>query len=187
MTIDENFDLKGIMKNYLLSQKDVGKIVGVSRQFIGSVLSGKKSLSPEKKKVLLDYLSYNSKYELETSVDYLRIRLKTLKWFEVIEDLLLMDSNLFNIDVSSMHNYNMSMSYGSIRILRHSENIDMGTLVEFNGGGCREFEQELKDQNRTWKQFFQDCFHFSMKKKQVTDFEDLDDYLKFTRLDLATD
>jgi phage replication initiation protein len=48
MTIDENFDLKGIMKNYLLSQKDVGKIVGVSRQFIGSVLSGKKSLSPEK-------------------------------------------------------------------------------------------------------------------------------------------
>ena len=56
-----------------------------------------------------------------------------------------------------------------------------------NGGGCREFEQELKDQNRTWKQFFQDCFHFSMKKKQVTDFEDLDDYLKFTRLDLATD
>ena len=187
MTIDENFDLKGIMKNYLLSQKDVGKIVGVSRQFIGSVLSGKKSLSPEKKKVLLDYLSYNSKYELETSVDYLRIRLKTLKWFEVIEGLLLMDSNLFNIDVSSMHNYNMSMSYGSIRILRHSENIDMGTLVEFNGGGCREFEQELKDQNRTWKQFFQDCFFFSMEQKKVSNFEDLDDYLKFTRLDLATD
>lgn len=187
MTIDENFDLKGIMKNYLLSQKDVGKIVGVSRQFISNVLAGKKSLSPEKKKILLDYLSYNSKYELETSVDYLRIRLKTLKWFEVIEDLLLMDSNLFNVDVSSMHNYNMSMSYGSIRILRHTENIDMGTLVEFNGGGCREFEQELKDQNRTWKQFFQDCFHFSMNQKKVTDFEDLDDYLKFTRLDLATD
>lgn len=187
MMIDENFDLKGIMKNYLLSQKDVGKIVGVSRQFISNVLAGKKSLSPEKKKILLDYLSYNSKYELETSVDYLRIRLKTLKWFEVIEDLLLMDSNLFNVDVSSMHNYNMSMSYGSIRILRHTENIDMGTLVEFNGGGCREFEQELKDQNRTWKQFFQDCFHFSMNQKKVTDFEDLDDYLKFTRLDLATD
>ena len=187
MTIHESFDLKGIMKNYLLSQKDVGKIVGVSQVFISNVLSGKKTLSPKKKQVLLDYLSYNSKYELETSVDYLRIRLKTLKWFEVIEDLLLMDSNLFNIDVSSMHNYNMSMSYGSIRILRHSENIDMGTLVEFNGGGCREFEQELKDQNRTWKQFFQDCFFFSMEQKKVSNFEDLDDYLKFTRLDLATD
>ena len=79
MTIDESFDLKGIMKNYLLSQKDVGKIVGVSQVFISNVLSGKKTLSPKKKQVLLDYLSYNSKYELETSVDYLRIRLKTLK------------------------------------------------------------------------------------------------------------
>ncbi len=44
MTIDENFDLKGIMKNYLLSQKDVGKIVGVSQVFISNVLSGKKKL-----------------------------------------------------------------------------------------------------------------------------------------------
>ena len=42
MTIDESFDLKGIMKNYLLSQKDVGKIVGVSQVFISNVLVGKK-------------------------------------------------------------------------------------------------------------------------------------------------
>jgi phage replication initiation protein len=46
MTIDENFDLKGIMKNYLLSQKDVGKIVGVSQVFISNVLSGKKDIKP---------------------------------------------------------------------------------------------------------------------------------------------
>lgn len=84
----------------------------------------------------------------------------------MIEDLLFMDSNLFNIDVDQVCTTTTSMSYGSIRILRHSENIDMGTLVEFNGGGCREFEQELKDQNRTWKQFFQDCFHFSMNQKR---------------------
>ena len=162
MTINGNFDLKGIMSNYVLSQKDVAKIVGVSQPFVSKVLSGEKELSSEKKKILLDYLSYDSKYELESSVDYLRIRLKTLKWFDIIENLLLIDSNLFNVDVTSMHNYNMSMSYGSIRVLRHSENIDMGTLIELNGGGCREFEQELKDQNRTWKQFFEDCFHFSM-------------------------
>ena len=187
MTINGNFDLKGIMSNYVLSQKDVAKIVGVSQPFVSKVLSGEKELSTEKKKILLDYLSYDSKYELESSVDYLRIRLKTLKWFDIIENLLLIDSNLFNVDVTSMHNYNMSMSYGSIRVLRHSENIDMGTLIELNGGGCREFEQELKDQNRTWKQFFEDCFHFSMKQKGVTTIELLDDYLKFTRFDLATD
>ena len=48
MTIDENFELKGIMKNYLLSQKDVAKIVGVDRSLISKVLSGKRELKPEK-------------------------------------------------------------------------------------------------------------------------------------------
>ena len=187
MKTDENFDLNGIMKNYLLSQKNVGKIIGTSRQFVAKVLSGEKELSLEKKNMLLDYLSYESKYDLESIVDYLRIRLKTLKWFEVIEELLQMDADLFNVDISSMHNYNMSMSYGSIRVLRHTENIDMGVLIELNGGGCREFEQELQDQNRTWKQFFKDCFLFSMQHKGVSDIELLDDYLKFTRFDLATD
>ncbi|MCJ1978450.1 helix-turn-helix domain-containing protein, partial [Lactococcus paracarnosus] len=62
MTIDGNFDLKGIMSNYVLSQKDVAKIVGVSQPFVSKVLSDEKELSSEKKKILLDYLSYDSKY-----------------------------------------------------------------------------------------------------------------------------
>ena len=53
MTIDENFDLKGIMKNYLLSQKDVAKIVGVDRSLISKVLSGKRELKLEKRKFSL--------------------------------------------------------------------------------------------------------------------------------------
>ncbi|WP_243996107.1 helix-turn-helix domain-containing protein, partial [Lactococcus paracarnosus] len=50
------------MSNYVLSQKDVAKIVGVSQPFVSKVLSGEKELSSEKKKILLDYLSYDSKY-----------------------------------------------------------------------------------------------------------------------------
>ncbi|WP_243996108.1 helix-turn-helix domain-containing protein, partial [Lactococcus paracarnosus] len=50
------------MSNYVLSQKDVAKIVGVSQPFVSKVLSDEKELSSEKKKILLDYLSYDSKY-----------------------------------------------------------------------------------------------------------------------------
>lgn len=86
----------------------------------------------------------------------------------------------------TFYGYDDMVTLGTIRVLfSHNEKkSEEGTLIEFTGSACREFESILLKQNRTWQDFIYACFEFAEENR---DNREIEDYLAFTRVDIAVD
>lgn len=90
-------DLLKVRKSFGLSQNDVSRIMGVSKGFVSAVENGRKTLTAEKEEKLVAYLNIKPKADVTVLIDYLKIRLKTFQYENVVKKLLQIPLDKFNV------------------------------------------------------------------------------------------
>jgi phage replication initiation protein len=189
-------DLLKVRKSFGLSQKDVSRIIGISTSYVSKIEKGERKLSLENEAKLVEYLNVKPQADVTVLIDYLKIRLKTFQYENVVKKLLQMPLDKFNLGRGGGQGYPCRIEHGNIKVYyqiedsEHEENIDMGVLVEMTGEGCRLFEVFLKEQERTWIDFLRDCRLYAVRATQIEgeiDEEAVEDYLNFTQFDIALD
>ncbi|GAB7391599.1 replication initiation factor domain-containing protein [Lactococcus garvieae] len=179
-----------------MSQKDVSRIIGVSRNYISMIEKGERKLTGENETKLVEYLNTKPQADVTVLIDYLKIRLKTFQYEKVVKNLLKIPLDKFNAGRGGGQGYPSRIEHGNIKVYYqiedtdHEENIDMGVLIEMSGSGCRLFEVFLKEQNRTWVDFLRDCRLYAVKATQINgeiDDDAVEDYINFTQFDIALD
>lgn len=116
--------------------------------------------------------------------DYTNIRFQTLNVREVVSKILGLNVENFQLNEYNRYKYPFFISYGHINVYYHDKDIKAGVLIEMSGQACREMEYEFEyhQKQRTWYDFFNDCFLYANKKAPEND-----DFVKITRFDLALD
>lgn len=180
--------LKKIRLSMGLNQAEMSKLVGINRRTYKSYELGERLITEDFKRLIyeINNTGLKNSFYLDGKIDYLRIRFQTFDWKTIIDDVLKLEDKPFESSASSRYGYDFYYAFEYINIYFSSERIDMGTLVEFSGKGCRQFEYYLEEQGRDWVTFLKDCINYS---KTYTGEEEinLNKFLKFTRLDIALD
>ena len=103
------------------------------------------------------------------------IRFQTLNVREVVSKILGLNVENFQINEYNRYQYPFYISYGHINVYYHDKDIKAGVLIEMSGQACREMEYEFEyhQKQRTWYDFFNDCFLYANKKAP-----DNDDFVK---------
>ena len=179
-------ELKQIRRELEFNQKQMAGLLGVSLSAYKKYEQGKRGISSDLLVNLYNVLSRQAQHSLESSIDWLKIRFKTLDYKAVVKDVLKMEISDFVDSDKTFYGYEDMLTYGNIRLLFHHDpvKVEEGVLIEFTGLACREFESVLLSQKREWWEFLSDVFEFSEKHRKHMA---LDDFLAFTRLDLALD
>lgn len=69
-----------------------------------------------------------------------------------------MDMNWFTHEERGFYHYTETFSYGSIRLFRNPEDMNMGIMLDLSGEGCRQLEDVFEeDNNRSWTEFLDHC------------------------------
>ncbi len=109
-----------------------------------------------KESLLATLEKYNPNNPLEAMFDYVRIRFPTLDVTNIVENVLQLKMEYMVYLEYAFYSYDAHYYYGDIFVLvSHDE--QKGVLVELKGKGCRQFENFLLAQKRTWYDFFLDC------------------------------
>lgn len=143
---------------YGISQNKLATDAGISRQYLSEIETGKVIPSES----LLDELEellerYNPDLPLEMLFDYVRIRFPTTEPQKVIEPILKLKMTYMLHEDYAFYSYNEQYVFGDI-VVMVSHEMEKGVLVELKGKGCRQFENFLLAQQRTWFDFFLDVF-----------------------------
>lgn len=183
-------ELAKVRKSFGLSQNDIVKITGLSKSMVSMIDKGERRLNSESEQLLVDYLHRKPKADITAMIDYLVIRVKTLNYKKIINEVLKIPDYYFEQGQSGGNGYPFRVEYGEIKVFYHNENIDMGARIEFKGGACRLFETFLEEQNRTWQDFLKDVINYSFEATRINGVDDPIEarkFLKFKRLDIALD
>ncbi|MBF0817865.1 replication initiation factor domain-containing protein [Streptococcus acidominimus] len=123
--------------------------------------------------------------KLEAKIDYLRIRLKTTDYKTIIDKLLQLGDKPFYKENKGRYAYKGLVSFSEINVY-FSEDMNMGTLIEMAGKGCRAFEWYMvHEQGRDWESFLLSCYQYALAFTKTA--EEADKFLKVTRFDIALD
>ena len=183
-------ELAKVRKSFGLSQNDIVKITGLSKSMVSMIDKGERQLNSESEQLLVDYLHRKPKADITAMIDYLVIRVKTLNYKKIINEVLKIPDYYFEQGQSGGNGYPFRVEYVEIKVFYHNENIDMGARIEFKGGACRLFETFLEEQNRTWQDFLRDVINYSFEATRINGVDDPIEarkFLKFKRLDIALD
>ena len=128
---------------YGISQNKLATDVGISRQYLSEIETGKVIPSES----LLDELEellerYNPDLPLEMLFDYVRIRFPTTDPQKVIEPILKLKMKYMLHEDYAFYSYNEQYVFGDI-VVMVSHEMEKGVLVELKGKGCRQFENFL--------------------------------------------
>ncbi len=173
---------------YYLGYKQavMADLLGMSVAYVSKLEKDERPMTPEIEKRCHELISEKETInEIQVSIDWFRLRLRTLDFVFVIEQLLGIDTKLFYLERHGGYSYKYLLTYGNIRVY-YTDRIEMGTLIEFTGQGCRQFESELEMKNRTWGSFFKDIWTYNSKFNNG-DKELMKDFLRVTRMDIALD
>ena len=178
-----SIDLKRFRKELGLKQKELADKLEIERSLISKIESGKRTISKELELKIIDRLHLDGgRASVEAKIDFLRIRFKTLDIQTIIEKLLHMDTNWFTHEARGFYHYTETFSYGSIRLFRNPEDMNMGIMLDLSGEGCRQLEDIFEeDNNRTWTEFFRSLYDDDIFGKNII----VD--TKITRIDIALD
>ncbi|OYD06956.1 MobT family relaxase [Paludifilum halophilum] len=150
--------LKEKRLEYGVSQNKLAVHIGISRQYISEIETGKVTPSESLKNSLFDILEqFNPNAPLEILFDYVRIRFLTTNPKPVIEDILKLKMEYMLHEDYAFYSYMEQYVFGDI-VIMVSPDEDKGCLLELKGKGCRQFENFLLAQQRTWFDFFMDVF-----------------------------
>lgn len=176
-------ELKRFRKELGLKQQELADKLHIERSLISKIENGKRAISKELAEKVSEVLHLDGgKASVEAKIDFLRVRFKTMDVQTVIRKLLHMDMNWFTHEARGFYHYTETFSYGSIRLFRNPENINMGIMLDLSGEGCRQLEEVFEeDHDRTWTKFFRSLYDDDIfGKGLVVD-------TKITRIDIALD
>lgn len=140
-----------------ISQSQLAKAVGITRQYLNEIENRKKVASDDLKGKL-DFMleNMNLKEPLFLLIDYVRIRFCTCDVEHVIEDILKIKMKHMGQEDYGFYGYSSHYYIGDILVLVSLDE-KKGTLLELKGKGCRQFECYLEAQGRSWYEFFEAC------------------------------
>lgn len=151
-------DLKEKRLTYGVSQNKLAVEAGVTRQYISEIETGKVTPSEALMATMMDILErYNPDAPLEMLFDYVRIRFPTTDPKPVIEEIMKLKMDYMLHEDYAFYSYAEQYVFGDI-VVMVSPDQDKGCLIELKGKGCRQFENFLLAQGRSWFDFFTDVF-----------------------------
>lgn len=143
--------------SYGISQNKLAVISGVPRQYISDVENGKILPDEDKKKYIINELEkLNPESPLTMMIDYLRIRFPTTDVKYVVNNILRLKIEYMIHEDYGFYSYTEHYVIGNIFILV-SQDVEKGVLIELKGQGCRQFENFLLAQHRSWYDFLLDA------------------------------
>jgi phage replication initiation protein len=149
-------ELKEKRLEYAVSQNKLAVEAGVSREYLNKIENLKVIPTQETKDSIMKALErFNPDSPLEMLFDYVRIRFPTLDVKHVVEDVLRLKLSYMLHEDYGFYSYSEHYCMGDIFILVSGEE-EKGVLVELKGRGCRQFENYLLAQERSWYEFFMD-------------------------------
>lgn len=179
-------ELKQIRRELVLTQRQLAALLDVKFRTYQEYEQGRRSIPPDLYHRFSLLMARKHQHQFESSVDWLKIRFKTLDYKLVISEVLQLKLSDFYESSTTFYGYEDMVTIGDIRVLfsHDPKKLEEGTLIEFTGQGCRTFESILLRQNRSWQSFFNDVLEFAQNHR---DHHHLEDYLAITRFDIALD
>ncbi|MGX4601440.1 MobT family relaxase [Faecalimicrobium sp. JNUCC 81] len=142
---------------YGISQNKLAVISGVPRQYISDVENGKILPDECKQKYIINELEkLNPESPLTMMIDYIRIRFPTTDVKHIVDNILRLKIEYMIHEDYGFYSYSEHYVIGNIFILV-SQDIEKGVLIELKGQGCRQFENFLLAQHRSWYDFLLDA------------------------------
>jgi phage replication initiation protein len=149
-------ELKEKRGEYGISQNKLAVAAGITRQYLSDIETGKVRPSAELQVSISKALErFNPDSPLEMLFDYVRIRFPTLDVKHIVEDVLRLNLSYMLHEDYGFYSYSEHYCMGDIFVLVSGEE-EKGVLVEMKGRGCRQFENYLLAQERSWYEFFMD-------------------------------
>ncbi|MGF7105694.1 phage replication initiation protein [Lachnospiraceae bacterium PH1-22] len=161
--------LKKRRKTYGVTQKELEEKGGYFQDYISRIENGQSlsTLNDELKEEILTVLeTFNPDFQLTMLFDYVRIRCPTNDIDWVAKNLMMMKLDYFVHEDYGFYSYDEQYILGDITLMV-SASEQMGTLIELKGKGCRQFENVLEAQKRTWFEFLRDCYRADCKFKRI--------------------
>lgn len=161
-------EIKAKRLKYGATQEKVAMLSDISVTWYSLIESGKREPS-EKTRFDIEFAleKLSPEYNLFIIFDYVRIRFNTHEATDVIKNILRMKPEYFYIENYAFYGYRQQYLYGNICVMKSDEEDNRGTLLELKGHGCREFEDFLDAQKRSWFDFFADCIKADCAFKRI--------------------
>ncbi|WP_283702043.1 MobT family relaxase [Clostridium perfringens] len=142
---------------YGVSQNKLALSVGITREYLNKIESGKIIIKNEMKEKLTKSLErFNPELPLTMMIDYIRIRFPTTDVKNVINNILKLKFEYMIHEEYGFYSYSEHYVIGNIFVLV-SQDIEKGVLIELKGQGCRQYENFLLAQHRSWYDFLLDA------------------------------
>lgn len=152
-------ELKEKRLAYGLSQNKLAVASGITRQYLSDIENEKVIPTEQVKTALLDSLErFNPDNPLEMLFDYVRIRFPTDNVTKIIEEILHLNMDYMIHEDFGYYSYPEHYRFGDIMVMA-SLDLSKGILLELKGKGCRQYENFLLAQHRSWYDFFTDCLN----------------------------
>lgn len=159
MTDTQNWatELKMKRQDFGVSQNKLATASGITRPYLSGIENGKVVPTEQVKLAILDALErFNPDNPLDMLFDYVRIRFPTDNIHHVVEEILHLNLDYMIHEDFGYYSYPEHYRFGDIMVLS-SLDLTKGILLELKGKGCRQYENFLLAQHRSWYDFFQDC------------------------------
>lgn len=141
---------------YGISQNKLALSVGITREYLNKIESGKIIIKNDMKEKLIKSIErFNPDLPLTMMIDYIRIRFPTTDVKNVVNDILKLKLEYMIHEDYGFYSYSEHYVIGNIFVLV-SQDIEKGVLIELKGQGCRQFENFLLAQHRLWYDFLLD-------------------------------
>lgn len=145
--------------DYGVKQDNIARLSGISQNYLSQIENGKLEPSEQVKQAIESALGrFSSEHEMYVIFDYVRIRFDTHDIKHIIDSVLKMQMKYFFVEDHAYYGYREQYLFGNICVMESDAEDERGTLIELKGCGCREFECVLEAQERSWFDFFADCF-----------------------------
>lgn len=141
---------------YGISQNKLALSAGITREYLNKIESGKIIIKNDMKEKLIKSIErFNPDLPLTMMIDYIRIRFPTTDVKNVVNDILKLKLEYMIHEDYGFYSYSEHYVIGNIFVLV-SQDIEKGVLIELKGQGCRQFENFLLAQHRSWYDFLLD-------------------------------
>ena len=152
-------ELKEKRLSYGLSQNKLAVASNITRQYLSDIENGKATPTDKAKQALLTALErFNPDNPLEMLFDYVRIRFPTTNVTYIVTKILRLNIAYMIHEDFGYYSYTEHYRFGDVMVLT-SPDIEKGVLLELKGKGCRQYENFLLAQGRSWYDFFSDCLN----------------------------
>lgn len=150
-------DLKEKRIEYGVSQNKLATSIGITREYLNKIENGKIIAKNEIKEKLIKSLErLNPESPLTMMIDYIRIRFPTTDVKYVVNEILKLKLEYMIHEDYGFYSYSEHYVIGNIFVLV-SQDIEKGVLIELKGQGCRQYENFLLAQHRSWYDFLLDA------------------------------